>query len=160
MPNWNQKRRKILTDCNLTHTYKLQQKQPSQKQVNSLPFNISDIQENQLISNNQPKMDQQQQQNTTTPMIVERVQKIPVISFAVSMGMTQYDKLKSSNVTVGEVMTRAENLAFYFWRKVQPIVEKLPINKADKFVCNTIDYVEDKLSTMRFVNKQNATTTM
>lgn len=86
-----------------------------------------------------------------TPMIVERVNRIPVVSFAISMGFSQYDKLKSSNVTVGDVMTRAESWAFYVWEKVKPIVEKLqdPINKADQIACNTFDFVEDKLNTVR-----------
>lgn len=84
-------------------------------------------------------------------MIVERVNRIPVVSFAISMGFSQYDKLKSSNVTVGDVMTRAESWAFYVWEKVKPIVEKLqdPINKADQIACNTFDFVEDKLNTVR-----------
>lgn len=86
-----------------------------------------------------------------TPMIVERVNRIPVVSFAISMGYSQYDKLKSSNVTVGDVMTRAESWAFYVWEKVKPIVEKLqdPINKADQLACNTFDFVEDKLNSVR-----------
>lgn len=84
-------------------------------------------------------------------MIVDRVNRIPMVNFAVSMGFTQYDKLKSSNVTVGQVMSRAESLAAYFWTKVQPIVEKLqdPINKADQLACDTLDFVEVKLRSMK-----------
>lgn len=86
-----------------------------------------------------------------TPMIVERVNRIPMVNFAVSVGFSQYDKLKSSSVTVGDVMTKAEGWAAYVWAKVQPIVEKLqdPINKADQLACNTLDFVEDKLHSMK-----------
>lgn len=86
-----------------------------------------------------------------TPMIVERVNRYPMVNFAVSVGFSQYDKLKSSNVTVGDVMSRAESWAIYVWQKVQPIVEKLqdPINKADQLACHTLDFVEDKLHTMK-----------
>lgn len=87
-----------------------------------------------------------------TPMIVERVNKIPIVSFAVSMGFSQYDKIKSSHATVNQVFTKAEGLAAYLWQKVQPIVEKLeePINKADRLACNTLDFVENKLQSMDF----------
>ena len=93
-----------------------------------------------------------------TPMIVARVNKIPIVSVAVSMGFSQYDKLKSSNVTVGDVMTRAESWAFYVWQKMQPIVEKLrdPINKADQLACNTLDFLEGKLNTV-LPNNQTST---
>lgn len=85
------------------------------------------------------------------PMIVERVNKIPVVQFAVAMGFSQYDKLKSSNITVGDVMSRAEGWAAYVWEMVQPIVEKLqePISRADQLACHTLDFVEDKLTTMK-----------
>lgn len=83
----------------------------------------------------------------STPMIVERFYKMPVVSMAITLGFSQYDKLKSSNVTVGEVMSRAEGWAAFVWQKVQPIVEKFqePINKADKLACDTLDFVEDKI---------------
>lgn len=108
------------------------------------------------MSNQRGEYNNQQQNNNktqskalkkTTPMIIDRVFKIPVINLAITVGFSQYDKLKSSNVTVGEVMTKAEGWAAYLWQKVQPIVEKLqdPINKADRLACNTLDYVEDKL---------------
>lgn len=89
-----------------------------------------------------------------TPMIVERVNKMRMVNFAVTMGFSQYNKLKSSNATVGDVITRAESFAAYLWQRVQPIVEKLqpivdkfeePISKADRLACNTLDFVEDKL---------------
>lgn len=86
-----------------------------------------------------------------TPMIVERVNKIPMVNFAISVGFSQYDKFKSSNVTVGDVINRAEGWAFYVWQKVQPIVEKLqdPINRADQLACHTLDFVEDKYNTVK-----------
>lgn len=85
---------------------------------------------------------------TGKPMIVERFSKIPMVNKAIIMGYSQYDRLKSSNVTVGDVMSRAEGWAAFLWQKVQPIVEKLqePINKADQLACKTLDYVENKLS--------------
>lgn len=90
------------------------------------------------------------QKNIKKPMIVEKVNKIPMVNFAISMGFSQYDKIKSSYATVGDVMVKAENLALFMWSKVQPIVDKLqdPINKADEFACQTFDFVEDKLSTV------------
>lgn len=83
-----------------------------------------------------------------TPMIVSRVYKYPVINMAITLGYSQYDKLKSSNVTVGEVMTKVESLASYFWQRVSPIVEKFqePINQADRLACDTLDFVETKIS--------------
>lgn len=86
-----------------------------------------------------------------TPMIVERVNRIPMVNFAISVGFSQYDKIKTSNVTVGDVINRAEGWAFYVWQKVQPIVEKLqdPINKADQLACHTLDFVEDKFNTVK-----------
>lgn len=74
-----------------------------------------------------------------------------MVNLAVSMGFSQYDKLKSSNVTVAEVMTRAEGWATYVWQKVQPIVERLqdPISKADELACHTLDFVEGKLTAMK-----------
>lgn len=85
------------------------------------------------------------------PMIVDRVNKIPMVNFAISMGFSQYDKLKTSNITVGDVMTKAESWALFVWSKVAPIVDKLqdPINKADQLACQTFDFVEDKLSTVQ-----------
>lgn len=82
-----------------------------------------------------------------TPLIVERVNKFPLVNMAISMSYSQYDRLKSSNITVGDVMTRAESWAVYVWEKVQPIVEKLqePINRADQLACQTLDFVEGKL---------------
>lgn len=84
-------------------------------------------------------------------MIVERVNRIPMVNFAISVGFSQYDKIKTSNVTVGDVINRAEGWAFYVWQKVQPIVEKLqdPINKADQLACHTLDFVEDKFNTVK-----------
>lgn len=107
-------------------------------------------QHNKKASNNQTS-NQQKTTRKGTPQIVERVNKFPIVNFAVSMGFTQYGRLKSSNITVGDVMTRAENLAVYFWQKVQPIVEKLqePINKADMFACQTLDFVEDKFGSVK-----------
>lgn len=86
-----------------------------------------------------------------TPLIVERVNKFPIVNIAISMSYSQYDRLKSSNITVGEVMTRAEGWAVYVWEKVQPIVEKLqePINKADQLACQTLDFVEVKLGQVK-----------
>lgn len=89
----------------------------------------------------------QANQQTTTqngPMIVERVNQIPIVNLAVTAGFTQYDKLKSSNVTVGGVISQAEKMAAYLWSQVQPVVNKLqdPIDKADKLACKTLDYVE------------------
>jgi len=54
-------------------------------------------------------------------------------------------------VTIGDVITRAEGWAAYFWQKVQPIVEKLqdPINKADQLACHSLDFVENKLHSMK-----------
>lgn len=117
------------------------------------------------MAHNKEQANNQQQQNRKannvnssngtfkkgTPMIVERVNRYPLVNFAVSIGFSQYDKLKSSNVTVGDVMSRAESWAVYVWQKVQPIVEKLqdPINKADQLACHTLDFVEDKLQTMK-----------
>lgn len=85
-------------------------------------------------------------------MIVDRVNKIPIVNFAVSMGFSQYDRLKSSNATVGQAFTKAEGFAAYLWQKVQPIVEKLeePINRADRLACNTLDFVENKLHSIDF----------
>lgn len=82
------------------------------------------------------------------PMIVDRFYRYPMVNFAVNLGYAQYDKLKTSNVTVGEVMTKAESLATYFWQKVLPIVEKFqePISKADKLACDTLDFVETKIN--------------
>lgn len=79
-----------------------------------------------------------------TPMIVERVNKIPVVNLAITMGFSQYDRLKSSNVTVGDLMAKAESWAVYLWEKVQPVIDKLqdPIQKADQLACSTLDYVE------------------
>lgn len=92
----------------------------------------------------------QQKQPRSRPLIVDKVNKIPVVSLAISMGFSQYDKLKASSLTVGDVMTRAEGWALYLWDKVQPIVDRLhePIGKADKLACNTFDFVEHKLATM------------
>lgn len=117
---------------------------------------MANHQDNQNHQNNKQQKKQNHDQlalKKSTPMIVERVYKIPVISMAVSLGFSQYDKLKSSNVTVGEVMTKAEGWAAYVWQKVQPIVEKFqePINKADRLACNTLDFVEDKLHQMSHV---------
>lgn len=97
-------------------------------------------QENKKTSNNTNNA------KKSTPMIVARVNQIPVVKLAVSMGFSQYGKLKSSNVTVGELMTRAEGWAFYVWSKVQPIVEKLqdPINRGDQLACSALDFVEGK----------------
>lgn len=82
-----------------------------------------------------------------SPMIVDRFFKYPMVNMAVNLGYAQYDKLKTSSVTVGEVMTKAESLASYFWQKVLPIVEKFqePISKADQLACDTLDFVENKL---------------
>lgn len=86
----------------------------------------------------------------STPKIVDRVYRYPVVNMAITLGYSQYDKLKSSSVTVGEVMAKAESLAAYVWRKVSPIVEKFqePINKADRLACDTLDFVEDKIGQM------------
>lgn len=83
-----------------------------------------------------------------TPMIVDRVYRYPMINMAITLGYTQYDKLKSSNVTVGEVMTKAESLAAYLWHKVSPFVERFqePINRVDKLACDTLDFVEEKVN--------------
>lgn len=73
-----------------------------------------------------------------------------MVNFAISMGYTQYDKLKSSNVTVGNIMSKAEVWTAYLWEKVQPVIEKLqdPINKADQIACNTLDFVEGKIKSI------------
>lgn len=86
-----------------------------------------------------------------TPMIIERVNKLPMVSLAVTMGFSQYDKLKSSNVYVGDIMTKAENWATFLWQKAQPIVEKLqePIHKVDQLACQTFDYVETKIGNLK-----------
>ena len=114
------------------------------------------------VSQDSKKHEQQQQQQQqknkqnqdqlavkkVTPMIVDRFTKYPVVNMAINLGYAQYDKLKTSNVTVGDVMTKAENLASYFWQKLLPIVEKFhePINKADRLACDTLDYVETKIT--------------
>lgn len=87
----------------------------------------------------------------STPMIVERVNKYPMVNLAISMGFTQYDKLKSSNVTVGDLMSKAEGWAAYLWEKAQPVIEKLqdPISKVDKIACDTLDFVEGKLNNVK-----------
>lgn len=107
------------------------------------------------MSNSQKKHQQASNSSSNNkklakPMIVDRVNKFPIVSMAVSMGFSQYDKLKSSNVTVGDVMTRAESWAAYVWEKVQPIVEKLqePLHKADQLACTTLDFVESHLQSM------------
>lgn len=89
--------------------------------------------------------------NYKSPMIIERVNKIPMVNLAISMGFSQYDKLKSSNVTIGDIMTKAEGWALYVWQKAQPLVEKLqqPIQKADQIACDTFDYVETKISSVK-----------
>lgn len=88
-----------------------------------------------------------------TPMIVERFYKIPMVNMALTVGYTQYDKLKASSVTVGEVISRAEGWAAFVWQKVQPIVDKLqdPISRADRLACNTLDFVEGKITQMSHV---------
>lgn len=101
--------------------------------------------ENQQKNNNNNQQSKASQK--ATPKIVERVNKIPAVNFAISVGFSQYDRLKASNITVGEVMTRAESWAVFVWQKMQPIIEKLqdPIKRADQLACTTFDYVEDKL---------------
>lgn len=76
-----------------------------------------------------------------------------MVQFAVTMGFSQYDRLKASNVTVGDVMVRAEGWAAYVWEKVHPFVEKFqePINKADQIACHTLDFVGDKLTAMKIL---------
>lgn len=70
------------------------------------------------------------QQNETAvdslmrPAIVDRVNQIPMINMAVNVSFTQYGKLKQSNVTVGNVISKAEQFAFFMWGSVQPIVTK------------------------------------
>lgn len=105
----------------------------------------------QSVKQQQPNKKSSKPARKGTPQIVERVNKFPIVNFAVSMSFTQYDRLKSSNITVGDVMTRAESWAVYVWQKVQPIVEKLqdPINKADKLACQTLDFVEDKFNSVK-----------
>lgn len=85
------------------------------------------------------------------PMLIERINKYPVVSAAISMGFSNYGRLKSSSPAVGDVMTKAEAWAAYLWTKVQPIVDKLqnPIHKADEIACQTLDYVEQTLSTVK-----------
>lgn len=99
-------------------------------------------------SKNQNNKEAQKNAKKSTPMIIERVNKIPMVKMAVTMGFSQYDKLKTSNVTVGELMTRAEGWAAYVWSKFQPIVEKLPISRGDQLACSTLDFVEDKLKSV------------
>lgn len=84
-------------------------------------------------------------------MIAARVNKIPMVNSAISMGFDHYGKLKESNLTVGDLMTKAENWAVFLWEKLQPIVEKLqdPIQKADQLACDTFDFVETKLSSAK-----------
>lgn len=84
-------------------------------------------------------------------MIVERVNKIPIVSMAIAMGFAQYDKLKSSNVTVGEIMTKAENWAGFLFSKLRPVLDKFeePITRADKIACSAMDYVEEKITSAR-----------
>lgn len=118
------------------------------------------------MANHQENSNQQQQQGKhsqrkqdqlavkkATPMIVERFYNIPVVSMAWTVGQTQYDKLKSSSVTVGDVIARAEGWAAFVWQKVQPIVDKLqdPISRADRLACNTLDFVEGKITQMSHV---------
>lgn len=89
-------------------------------------------------------------------MIVERVNKIPAVHFAISLGYTQYDRLKASNATIGQVMNQAENFAAYLWQKVRPYVTKLqePIDKADQLACNTLDFVESKIEHVKTLKTQ------
>lgn len=56
--------------------------------------------------------------------IVDRVNQIPIVNMAVNVSHDRYDQLKQSNVTVGEVMSRAEQWAYCLWGSVQPIVSK------------------------------------
>lgn len=104
-------------------------------------------QQKKASSGNKQKSDQQALRKAT-PMIVDRVYRYPMINMAITLGYNQYDKLKSSNVTVGEVMTKAESLAAYFWQKVSPFVERFqePINKVDRLACDTLDFVEEKVN--------------
>lgn len=90
-------------------------------------------------------------QANASPMIVERVNQIPIVNLAVTAGFSQYDKLKASNVTIGDVMSQAEKWASYFWSSVQPVVDKLhdPIEKADKLACKTLDYVEANVPALK-----------
>jgi len=101
-------------------------------------------------SNKQKKANSNNQQ-VRKAQIVERVSNYPMVNMAITVGYTQYEKLKTSNVTVGEVMSKAEGLALYFWQKVQPIVAKFqePITKADQLACNTLDFFENKVTQLR-----------
>uniref|UniRef100_A0A6G1SQ36 Lipid storage droplets surface-binding protein 1 n=1 Tax=Aceria tosichella TaxID=561515 RepID=A0A6G1SQ36_9ACAR len=98
--------------------------------------------------NHQKKSGKKSEQALVKTTIVDRVYRYPMINMAITLGYTQYDKLKSSNVTVGEVMTKAESLAAYFWKKVSPFVERFqePISKVDKLACDTLDFVEEKVN--------------
>ena len=94
---------------------------------------------------------QNQSQAMRKAQIVERVSNYPMVNMAISVGYSQYEKLKSSNVTIGDVMSKAEGIAMYFLQKVQPIVVKFqePITKADQLACDTLDYVESKVTQLR-----------
>lgn len=102
-------------------------------------------------NNKQSQQKKQTHSQVRKAQIVERVSNYPMVNMAISVGYTQYEKLKSSNVTVGEVMSKAEGLALYFWQKVQPIVAKFqePITKADQLACDTLDYFENKVTQLR-----------
>lgn len=106
-------------------------------------------------ANKMSKHNQQNQNNNNQQIrkakIVQRVSNYPMINMAISLGYNQYEKLKSSNVTVGDVMSKAEGLAMYFWQKVQPIVVKFqePITKADQLACDTLDFFESKVTQLR-----------
>lgn len=104
--------------------------------------------ENNVANNKSKGKGQELAIKRRAPMIVDRFYRYPMVNMAVNLGYAQYDKLKTSNVTVGEVMTKAESLASYFWQKVLPIVEKFqePISKADQLACDTLDFVENKLA--------------
>lgn len=100
-------------------------------------------QNNTAINTNKNANSKKAANDMKSPMIVQRVNRLPYVELALNMGLEKYAKLKSS--AVGEVVTRAEGWASYLWIKIQPIVEKLPIKRADELACSTLDYLEDRL---------------
>ncbi|XP_014253876.1 lipid storage droplets surface-binding protein 1-like [Cimex lectularius] len=81
----------------------------------------------------------------------ERISKLPVVESTVNAAQSMYDKIKESHSIVNSVLSTAESTIKQATEAAQPLTNKLetPIKKVDTILCSSLDYVEDKIPSIK-----------
>jgi len=96
--------------------------------------------------------DDEERRSSITMESVNRVSEIPVIKSTVQMAQDLYGKVKDYHPTVNSVLSTAESSVKHASEAVASTVASKfegPIKNLDTMLCNSLDYVEEKVPAIK-----------